>query len=184
MGPRYKFWDKTDKLLAKTMNLYMYIGQQSSEGNNECDPEIDKKAKKPLFIDFIIRIIIARGFCKQQNENFLTSQNLLKSANQLIKLIPPSPEHEPGVDFENTDETLTIETNLKVRNGAIPIPREILLQKYRLHKGLRAMRVQDYSDAKKNFEACLNTGTRFDPRIRKMCLEQLRTIYKIKGTVN
>jgi hypothetical protein len=52
------------------------------------------------------------------------------------------------------------------RYGSAPYPKEILMQKYLLHRGLLSHKLGDYAKAKYKFSKCLNTGNIYDPRIR------------------
>ena len=77
------------------------------------------KSVVSIFIDLIIRIIIARGYTKFQNSNILTASKLLKSARDLLKLIPESLD-------QSFARSQYIETNSEVRFGAPYFSKEIL----------------------------------------------------------
>lgn len=72
--------------------------------------------KQPLFIDLIIRLIIARGYAVNKNHKFLTAGKLLKSARDLLKRLSPDPN----------SRKIRIETDIKIRYWAHPFPKEIL----------------------------------------------------------
>jgi hypothetical protein len=71
------FWDEVDNHLRKSLKLYKEIFPYKIGQETKYREAI---AKKPLFIDLIIRLIIARGFAKATSRQVLTAEKLLKSA--------------------------------------------------------------------------------------------------------
>jgi hypothetical protein len=142
-----QFWGEVDDELSEAMNMYGQIWHDTRD--------------QPLFIDLIIRILIARGYAVNKNHKFLTAGKLLKSARDMLKQISSDPKSRMCI----------IETSIVKRYWAHPYPKEILKQKYLFHRGLLAVTFGDYPLAKLKFSKCLNTGKKYDPRIRKSCLE-------------
>ena len=119
---RSSFWDDTDKELEEAMIAYDAI--KSEEHPNQ-----------PLFIDIIIRLMIARGYAKNQNCKVSTAGKLLEAAFEMLELVADSDHldrsHLMAV-FEchakqRNKSILYIETDAKLRYGADPYPKEILM---------------------------------------------------------
>jgi hypothetical protein len=53
-----------------------------------------------------------------------------------------------------------------------------------LHQGLHAVKTNDCKLAKTKLSDCLNTGSFYDPRIRKAALEQLQSIFSREGVTH
>ena len=95
-----QFWSDTDDELDYAMNLYNNIDHDTRE--------------HPLFIDLIVRLLIARGYAVNKNHKFLTAGKLLKTARDILQKLFKDPK------------MCRIETNIKMRYWAHAYPKEIL----------------------------------------------------------
>ncbi len=116
----------------------------------------------PIFLDMIIKITICRCFAMLQNRSIITAEKLLKLAEKMILIL-----EEPNYD-------------ITLRNGAPIIPKDILQQKLFLHKGKLMTAFGKQSLAKDLFLQSINTGNKYDIRVRLDAIDQLLNNHKVK----
>ena len=66
-------WDKVDNLLQDSIALYCDLRYQKRSG-----------AWQPIFVDMIIRLIIARAFVVNQNNRPLSAHRILDQAEKML----------------------------------------------------------------------------------------------------
>jgi len=71
--------------------------------------------------------------------------------------------------LEIIDDKYNGPNGVNLREGAFPIPIDILEQKLMLHKGLVMVAQGERQKAKSFFVECINTGSVYDARISKEC---------------
>ena len=76
MKEEHKVWDSVDDLLQDAITLY-------------CDIRFKKRsgAWQPVFIDLIIRLIIARSFVANKNNRPLSAHRILDRAENLLNMV-------------------------------------------------------------------------------------------------
>jgi hypothetical protein len=97
-----------------------------------------------------------------QNRSIITAEKLLKLAEKMILIL-----EEPNYD-------------ITLRNGAPIIPKDILQQKLFLHKGKLMTAFGKQSLAKDLFLQSINTGNKYDIRVRLDAIDQLLNNHKVK----
>ena len=69
-------WEDIDNTLQRSITLYCDLRYQRSNG-----------AWQPIFIDLIIRLLIARAFAINQNNRPLSAHRILDQAEKMLKMV-------------------------------------------------------------------------------------------------
>ena len=128
-------------------------------------PNCDNCGKKnqPIFIDLIIKVMLCRGYANVTDKRSLTGERILDNVEALLKQV-----------YEG--KHLEIVTRPELRLGSQFYHIDILRKKALVQKGILSQSLGRDLEAQDCFLDCMETGSQFDPRIRKECISRLMSL--------
>lgn len=81
-------------------------------------------------------------------------------------------------------DNYSVAVDLDLRNGVPLVPFEILKQKYLLYKAIHLIYLGRKEQALEKLLKSINTGTLFDAKVRKECLQQVVDLTKLNIAVH